>query len=178
MTPQERLDYLLESVFVPTNKQVLVADLVDAVGDNGSRLVLGTLQAAAAQDPLLAAAYQALATVGISLSPLDRQAMVDQLATAGSWPDATRDAVKALGGVYRKRWQIEGYDSEPTLEVVQEIIAAEAIREAARQKLIEIQARRQRWDAVSAIIRSRIETDAVSSIESILEAVESEWGSN
>ena len=116
MTPQERLDYLLESVFVPTNKQIIVADLVDAVGDNGSRLVLGTIQSAAAQDPLLAAAYQALATVGISLSPPERQAMVDQLATVGDWPDTVRDAVKALGGVNRKRWQINGLQSEPTLE--------------------------------------------------------------
>jgi hypothetical protein len=55
----------------------------------------------------------------MSLSGADRQSLIDQLATAGQWPDAVRDAVKAMGGVSRPRWQIEGYDSEPTLQSVQ-----------------------------------------------------------
>ena len=60
-----------------------------------------------------------MSTNGLSLSTPDRQAVIDALATAGSWPDAVRDAVKALGGVWRPRWQIEGYAIAPTLESVQ-----------------------------------------------------------
>jgi len=53
------------------------------------------------------------------LSGADRQQLIDELAIAGEWSDAVRDAVKALGGVWQARWQIDGYASEPTLESVQ-----------------------------------------------------------
>jgi hypothetical protein len=119
MTAQERLDYLLEQITTPTNRQVIVADIINAVGLEACGLVLGTLQAAATNNPILAAAYQALVTVGISLSDDLRQSMIDQLAVAGSWPDLVRDSVKALGRVTQPRWQIEGYADEPTLEQIQ-----------------------------------------------------------
>jgi hypothetical protein len=51
----------------------------------------------------------------MSLSGADRQAMINELAVGGSWPDAVRDGVKALGGVWVGRWLIEGFDTEPTL---------------------------------------------------------------
>jgi hypothetical protein len=51
----------------------------------------------------------------MSLSGADRQAMIDELAVAGEWPDSVRDAVKALGGVWVGRWSLEGFDAEPTL---------------------------------------------------------------
>jgi hypothetical protein len=62
----------------------------------------------------------------MSLSGADRQGLIDQLAIAGNWPDAVRDAVKALGGVSRPRWQIEGYAIEPTLQSVQAEIDRDA----------------------------------------------------
>jgi hypothetical protein len=49
--------------------------------------------------------------------------MIDELAVGGSWPDAVRDGVKALGGVWVKRWSLEGFDAEPTLS---EVTAAKA----------------------------------------------------
>jgi hypothetical protein len=105
---------------VPTNATITVAEIVNAVGSlDAARLVVGTLQAGASQDPILAASYQALSTVGMSLSGADRQQLIDELAIAGEWSDAVRDAVKALGGVWQARWQIDGYASEPTLESVQ-----------------------------------------------------------
>jgi hypothetical protein len=118
MTPQERLDYLLADVWQPTNATITVADVVAAVGMDAGRLVVGTIRAAAEQDPILAASYQALSTVGMSLSGADRQELIDQLAAAGQWPDAVRDAVKALGGVTRKQWQVEGMAAEPTLQSI------------------------------------------------------------
>ncbi len=128
MNAQERYNYLMESVTTNTNRQIIVADIINAVGVEASGLVLGTLQAAAASNPILAAAYQALVTVGISLSDDLRQGMIDQLAIAGNWPNSVRDAVKALGRITRPRWQVEGYDEEPTLEQIQsEIDAARLI---------------------------------------------------
>jgi hypothetical protein len=129
MNAQERLDYLLESVFVPTNKTITVSEIVGTVGMDAGRLVVGTIQAGASQDPILASSYQALSTVGMSLSGMDRQGLIDALAAGGRWPDAVRDAVKALGGVWRPRWQVEGLQAEPTLEAVQAEIDAEAMAE-------------------------------------------------
>jgi hypothetical protein len=118
MNPQQRLDYLLEQVTTNTNRQVIVADLIDAVGLEGAGLVLGTLQDASATNPILAAAYQALTTVGISLSDDLRQGMIDSLAVAGSWPNEVLDGVKSLGRLTQPRWQQEGYQSEPTLSQI------------------------------------------------------------
>jgi hypothetical protein len=126
MNAEQRLAYLLESVWVPTNATVTVAEIVNAVGLDAARLVVGTIQAGAVQDPLVASSHNALSTVGMSLSGQDRQSLIDQLAVAGNWPDSVRDAVKALGGVWRARWQVEGYAAEPTLESVQAEIDRDA----------------------------------------------------
>jgi len=118
MNAQERLAYLLESVWVPTNKQVLFADITGAVGLEATALVVGTIKAASASNPLMDTILIAMSSVGLSLSTAERQGVIDSLAIAGEWPDAVRDAVKALGGVDRPRWQVEGYESEPTIETV------------------------------------------------------------
>ena len=109
---------LLTDVWQPTNAAITVAEIVTAVGTDAARLVVGTLQAGAGLDPLLASSYQAISTVGMSLSGADRQAMIDELAVGGSWPDDVRDGVKALGGVWVGRWSLEGFDAEPTLTQV------------------------------------------------------------
>jgi hypothetical protein len=134
MNAQERLDYLLESVFVPTNKTITVSEIVGTVGMDAGRLVVGTIQAGASQDPILASSYQALSTVGMSLSGADRQGLIDALAAAGRWPDAVRDAVKALGGVWRPRWQVEGLQSEPTLESIEKQLLIDATRTAVNSR--------------------------------------------
>jgi len=115
----EILAELLTDVWQPTNAAITVAEIVTAVGTDAARLVIGTLQAGAGLDPLLASSYQAISTVGMSLSGADRQAMIDDLAVGGSWPDAVRDSVKALGGVWVGRWSLEGFDAEPTLSQVE-----------------------------------------------------------
>jgi len=141
MNAEERLAYLLESVWVPTNATITVAEIVNAVGSlDAARLVVGTLQAGASQDPILAASYQALSTVGMSLSGADRQGLIDQLAIAGEWPDSVRDAVKALGGVWRARWQLEGYESKPTLDSVTKQLLIDAARTAVNSRTTRINA--------------------------------------
>ena len=116
MTPQEQLEYLLESIWVPTNKEVLFANITDILGMEAAALVIGTMKAASESNPLMDTIIIAMSTNGLSLSSLERQAVIDQLATAGSWPDAVRDEVKKLGGEYQPRWTTEGYKEEPTLE--------------------------------------------------------------
>jgi hypothetical protein len=141
MNAEERLAYLLESVWVPTNATITVAEIVNAVGSlDAARLVVGTLQAGASQDPILAASYQALSTVGMTLSGQDRQGLIDQLAIAGEWSDAVRDAVKALGGTWRARWQIEGYESKPTLDSVTKQLIIDAARTAVNSRTTRINA--------------------------------------
>jgi hypothetical protein len=137
MNAKERLDYLLESVFVPTNATITVSEIVAAVGGmDAARLVVGTLQAGAAQDPILASSYQALSTVGMSLSGADRQGLIDQLAANQKmpWPDEVRDAVKALGGVWVPRWQVEGLQAEPTLESIEKQLLIDATRTAVNSR--------------------------------------------
>lgn len=128
MNAQERLDYLLTTEFVPTNRQVLFADITAVVGLEATALVVGTMKAASAANPLMDTIIIAMSTNGLSLSSPERRAVIDQLATAGSWPDVVRDAVKSLGGVDRPRWQSEGYDSEPTLEQIQAEITKQSMR--------------------------------------------------
>ena len=129
----EILAELLADVWVPTDAAITGSEIVKAVGTDAARLVVGTLQAGASVDPLLALSFTAVATLGMSLSPADRQEMIDQLAVAGEWPDAVRDGVKALGGVWVGRWSLEGFEAEPTLSQV-EGRKAEKLEDIHRQK--------------------------------------------
>jgi hypothetical protein len=151
MNAQERLDYLLETI--PTNRQIIVADIIAAVGVDASGLVLGTLQAAAATNPVLAAAYQALITVGISLSDELRQGMIDQLALASQsqaenlrWSNELRDAVKALGRV--PRWTTAGYDTEPTLSQITTEVRKQELEDAAIDRLQAFREALSSWDGI------------------------------
>ena len=146
MTAQERLDYLLANVTTLTNRQIIVADIIAAVGVEASGLVLGTLQAAAASNPILAAAYQALVTVGISLSDDLRQGMIDQLALAGSWPNSVRDAVKVLGRTTRTRWQLEDYATEPTLQQITTELRKQEIEDSWQNRLQAAREALASWD--------------------------------
>lgn len=131
MTAQSRLDHLLAPAGIPQDTLITVGHITDAVGMDAARLVAGTVQAGASQDPLLAAAMHALYTTGMLLSPPDRQDMIDQLALAGEWSDEVRDAIKSLGIDNRPRWQVEGRAEEPTIESVQAEIDAEELAQYA-----------------------------------------------
>lgn len=132
MTAQERLDYLLEVVEQPITQPRYMSEIRTAVGDAWPMVRL-TLESAKTVDPqtppqqliqaqIVAAdisdAINALTTTGMRLDGEDRQSMIDDLAAGGQWPDQVRDAVKALGVVRSPRWQIEGYESEPTLQQI------------------------------------------------------------
>ena len=158
MNAQERLAYLLESVWVPTNKQVLFADITGAVGLEATALVVGTIKAAAASNPLMDTIIIAMSTNGLSLSTTERQGVIDSLAIAGEWPDAVRDAVKALGGVWRTRWQSEGYESEPSLEQITIELAKQDWRE--------------RFDAILNQIGTVEQADGVTALRAMADEME------
>jgi hypothetical protein len=146
MTPQDRLNQLLAIVDVPTNRQVIVADIINACGIEGAGLILGTLQQAATSNPIVAAAYQALVTVGISISDPMRQGLIDGLAQAGQWPDALRDNLKTLGIVKTPQWEIEGYESQPTLQSVTTEMRKAELLDAATDRLQSFREAISSWD--------------------------------
>jgi hypothetical protein len=144
-TAQERLDWLLETEFVPTGTLVTIGMIRDEIGLTTEQyaLVRGTLETAVATlraDPDtakqmagidLADALAAMLSRGMSFSNASRQGTIDLLAQFGQWPDFIRDKIKELGGRTQPRWVREGYEAEPTLEHIQK----DAIIADARQQL-------------------------------------------
>lgn len=130
MTAEERLTELLNTEFIPNNTNVTIGMIREVLSSSDYATVRLTLDSAinlmkSDNNPINKAkgfdlddALSAMLAGGVSLSQPDRQAMIDQLATIGKWPDSVRDAVKALGGTVKARWQIEGYPQAPTLESV------------------------------------------------------------
>jgi hypothetical protein len=141
------LAWLLETEWVPTNRQVLFADITAVVGLEATALVVGTMKAASASNPLMDTIIIAMSTNGLSLSTPERQAVIDQLAIAGDWPNEVRDAIKALGGVWQPRWQSAGYASEPTLDQVQSDMDREATL--------------ARWQTLDAVVRDRLHNQQI-----------------
>lgn len=89
--------YTLE---VPNKRQWTFSDLetVGNLGFAGFVTVARTMDAAAATMPELKPAITAMSSgQGITLYQPERQAMIDQLAVAGSWPDELKTAVKEAG---------------------------------------------------------------------------------
>jgi hypothetical protein len=156
MNAQERLDYLLESVFVPSNKLVTIGMIKDALPEEAYGLVLATFAMAkipasaefadVAKAAEMESSFIAMSSEGLSLSSLTRQAVIDQLAAAGGWPDVVRDAVKALGGVWQPRWEIEGYAAEPTLEQVTTELRKIELEDAAVDRLQAFRETLSAWD--------------------------------
>ena len=128
----EVLKELLAPVWIPTNAEITVSSIRDSIGLTADQysMVRDTLETAIktlkssdkqsdrAKGLDLQDAIGAMVSRGTSLSALDRQAMIDLLSSFGGWSDVVRDAVKSLGGSWFVRWQIEGYPSEPTLDLL------------------------------------------------------------
>ena len=165
----EILADLLADVWVPTNAAITVAEIVTAVGTDGARLVVGTLQTGAGFDPLLASSYQALSTVGMSLSGADRQSMIDELAVGGQWPDAVRDGVMALGGVWVANWWLRGFTSEPDLSFVEFLQSRNAAIESTEQMINDAS---DRINAASEARRAAIDDPAKTGAEIVAATVE------
>lgn len=128
MTAEEIHGELSTTVSVPVETPVTISDLQTAVGDDSAALVVATIKAAQASNPLMEPALIALSTTGLLLSSDGRQAMIDELALAGEWTPELQAAVKGLGVRQVTNWvALGGVGSVPT---VAEITAALAEIEA------------------------------------------------
>jgi hypothetical protein len=146
MTNDERLAYLLDSIWVPTNRPVLFADITAVVGLEATALIVGTMKAASAANPLMDTIIIAMSTNGLSLSTAERQGVIDALATAGQWPTEVRNAVKALGGASKPRWQTLGYEIAPTLESVSLAATKKQLEDSAVDALQAFREALSSWD--------------------------------
>ncbi len=167
----EILADLLAEVWVPNNQGVTIAITESALASmpGAADLVLATFTAA--QQPA-AATVEAIAKAGrmqsafiamssekgLLLSTSERQEMIDLLAAGGSWPDAVRDAVKALGGVWVGRWSLEGFDAVPTVDQV-----------TARKSL---EATKVKWSAVHGVVEDRLHTGTITTWQEVVAIVE------
>jgi hypothetical protein len=190
MTPQERLDHLLEDVSTPITTGVTLTIIENTLDSSEATagtfpLVRLTIEAATVpqivdgmDEPQIAQAKfiatrmaDALMVLrskdGLDLSPPIRQGMIDMLALAGQWPDAVRDAIKALGVRVQPRWQTEGYTIEPTLQSVTAEIAAEALAE---QK----QDWKSRFDAILNQIGTVEQADGIAALRAIADEMAGE----
>jgi hypothetical protein len=163
MNAEQRLAYLLESVWVPTNRGIVLRDVYAAAGD-AEGIVALTLRRV--KNPILSdemsdnarnqaevlaeqvsQACIAMSTKdGLVLSDEKSQLLIDILAHLGQWPNSARDAVKALGGVSRPRWQIEGYASEPTLDSVSLELQKQQLADAAADAYQSFREALSAWD--------------------------------
>jgi hypothetical protein len=85
-------------------------------GDTSRQLVAGTIRAGAVTDGELADAHAVMLDEmnGLRIDSPARQTVIDDLALAGSWPDALRDGIKALGRVVVAPWQSVGLSAAPS----------------------------------------------------------------
>jgi hypothetical protein len=128
----------LSSTLVPVHnpKSWTYAELADIpeIGMNGVRILINTLKAADATDPLMGPTHTALSTQGLRLDHPVRQAMIDTLGTMGSWdaqiPGLT-DAVKQAGVKQEVAWGYHGLESVPTDTDCSDAKTAKAAEDAA-----------------------------------------------
>lgn len=126
------------------------------------RLVLGTIDAAAAQDPVIKGFAGTLQSVGIDFSDALTQQMIASLATAGSWPDAVTKAVREIGIVTGPRWKKEGLESAPDEQAVA----------AARARIVEL----DKMTALEDTIRSmRLADNTLAQVKTAVEAAIGGW---
>lgn len=140
-TTSEILAYFQESVSQNVTEDYTVAKLINLLGEDNARIVVGTIQQAAAVDPLMGPTLSALSvSPGIQLYTDDRQAGIDQLAAFASWPNELTQAVKALGRRTLTRWENNAGPSNPALPTEDEIAA-----EVARMKAMDAKVAVRQW---------------------------------
>lgn len=108
--------YLAETVEISRDSSLNTIRRVHQVltSDDDLRLVLGTIDAVAAQDPIVKGFATTIQTTGVDFSAARVQSMVGVLASVGNWPDSVTDAVRSIGVQMGPRWQREGLPSAPS----------------------------------------------------------------
>lgn len=123
-TLAENVAYTREEVTVEDHTLYTVAIIPVALNRDldKSRLVLGTIKAAADADPLVWAFSQKINGGSQDFADPSIGPMIDQLAAAGKWPSDVTEAMHAIGIKTMPRWQKAGVASEPTEEQIKRIL--------------------------------------------------------
>lgn len=134
MTPQEQLDYLLETV-VKVDTTLYTARKVGSIlGAVDYEIAMTTLEGMAQQLKLVRDALKWLnSDLGLDFSDPQTQSLIDQAALAGNWSELSPGLelkIKSIGIVQRPRWQDLGL-TEPTIESVTKEITKQAMRQSA-----------------------------------------------
>ena len=134
MTPQERLDYLLEVAATPSNRGRLTHSKVSAEPSLGHAIadqVYAAIKAMSEPTSIRYAAGEGIDTT----SPAWKQ-QANHVAEQNELLAPFLVTLRDFESIYQPRWQTEGYEAEPTLEQV----TKETITSATRSKLTNIAA--------------------------------------
>ena len=167
LSPQQIQDYLAIVEEVPNQKLYDGKAFEDLVTSKTFTLeevniLLGTMKAS----PLFEMAFISMSTgEALEFYSDARQGLIRQLAAGAGWSDEFRDRVLALGRTTQARYLTMGLFSLPTLEQIEDTLNQEKLVNAARARLLVIQATRQKWDHISQHVRSQIETGQIESAQ-------------
>ncbi len=114
---------------IENHESQTVAAIVKATSIDEARLVIGTVKAVAAQDPLTDSFYIKLCSRGQDWADPDWQEQIPQLAAIGSWSEELTTKLQEMGIKSQTIWQNVGLDAEPTLEQVTAAMAKNAVAE-------------------------------------------------
>lgn len=158
LTPADLHAYASAEVAQDTGTLVTVGMITELFGGEAAALVVGTIDAASATNPLLRPALMALATTGMSLGGELRQTMIDDLADAGSWPPELRNGIKALGVTRQPWWTQQTGEPVPSESDLGDLQAAAIAAAAARSALDAVASRATGAHAAAAAAFDRGET--------------------
>ena len=161
MTTQERLDYLLETATTPSNRGRLTHTWV---AENISLTVADAVYSAVNAVSVPTALRYATGN-GIDTSATLWKAQAEAVAASSELLSPHLETLRDFELLSVPRWQVEGYQSEPTLKSVQAEIDAEQAQ-LAREAISLV------WTAKQAVVNGGIFRGEITTLEQIVAAIE------
>lgn len=110
-TPQEIADFLnTKSITVPNEELYTSTGLIMELGPDMAREILGRIEAAAEQDPLLRSQIAKINSTGIQLSHPITQAVLTQLVQLGVLEQTHHDAINTIAFKQKSPWEVAAGD--------------------------------------------------------------------
>lgn len=173
-TNEQILNHLNEVIKVPTGKLFQFGVLEDHFPGTGRmRMVAETVRQMAQIDVEADLLYRKASNGGANLTLDLAQKTIRAVAHAKNWPQDLTDFILGYCVWTGPRWKHLGLP-EPSLDWIQKERQQFELQQAAIDKMREITETRNKWDRVSQIIRSQI--DSGLSASKVIEAVTVEWG--
>jgi hypothetical protein len=136
MTPQERLDYLLEVVIAPSNRGRLTHTWV---AENVSLAVADGVYAAI-NSVSVPSALRYVTGNGIDTSAELWKMQATGVAAVNESLAPYLLLLRDFELIYQPRWQVEGYNEEPTFELIEAELQAKAISDWTESKVQQVSA--------------------------------------